>query len=92
MVRSFLYSCEGLKKVFCEVDFVVMFLRIEGFGLIGFEVLLVGLFVFVSWNFGFGEIIKNLLFGFLFVIDFEDFIVWVKVIEDVWNKERRDWF
>lgn len=77
-----------MKWLFCEVDFVLMFFRIEGFGLIGLEVLLVGFFVFVSKNLGFGEVLCKVLFGLVFVIDFEDFLVWVEVIKEVWNKDR----
>lgn len=63
-----------------------MFLRIESFGLIGLKVLLVGFFVIICKNFGFGEVFENVIFGFLFVVDLEDFYVWVVVIKGIWNK------
>ena len=89
-VRSFLQSREGLKKVLCEADLAVMPSRTEGFGLTGLEALSAGLPVLVSRNSGFGEAIKKLPFGSLFVIDSEDPTVWAKTIEDVRNKERQD--
>lgn len=50
-----------------------MLLRIEGFGLVVFEVLFVSLSVFVSGNSGFGEVFKKVLYGFYCVVDFENF-------------------
>lgn len=67
---------------------MLMLFRIEGFGLIGLEALLVGFFVFVSKNLGFGEALRVVLVGLLCVIDFEEFLVWVEVIKKVWKKDR----
>lgn len=54
---------EFWRRLFCEVDFLIKFLRIEGFGISGFRVIFVDLFVFVSGNCGFGMVLKKLFFG-----------------------------
>jgi len=87
-VRSFLPSRESLKKVLCEADLAVMPSRTEGFGLTGLEALSAGLPVLVSRNSGFGEALKKLPFGSLFVVDSEDPTLWAKAIENVRHKER----
>lgn len=63
-------------------------MREEGFGLILFKVLLVGLFIFVSLNLGLGEVLRGILFGFDFVVLLDDFGIWVKVIENICKKDR----
>ena len=54
-MRSYLDSREDLKKLFCEVDLVLMPSRTDGFGLTGLEALSAGLPVIISKNSGFGE-------------------------------------
>ena len=87
-VRSFLQSREDLKRLFCEVDLVLMPSRTEGFGLTGLEALSAGLPVLVSKNSGFGEALRKVPFGSACVIDSEDPLVWTEAIKEVWNKDR----
>ena len=87
-VRSFLQSREDLKRLFCEVDLVLMPSRTEGFGLTGLEALSAGLPVLVSKNSGFGEAVSKVSFGSTCVIDSEDPLVWAEAIKKVWNKDR----
>ena len=88
-VRSFLQSREDLKRLFCEVDLVLMPSRTEGFGLTGLEALSAGLPVLVSKNSGFGEALRKVPFGSARVIDSEDPLVWTEAIKDVWSKDRK---
>ena len=67
-VRGFVQDRESLKRLFQEVDLVVMPSRTEGFGLTGFEAMLAGLPVFVSRNSGFGEALRSAAFGSTFVL------------------------
>ena len=87
-VRGFLQSREELKRLFCEVDLVLMPSRTEGFGLTGLEALSAGLPVLVSKNSGFGEALHKVPFGSSCVIDSEDAKVWVEAIKKIWNKDR----
>ncbi len=87
-VRSFLQSREDLKRLFCEVDLVLMPSRTEGFGLTGLEALSAGLPVLVSKNSGFGEALQKVPFGSSCVIDSEDAKVWAEAIDGIWNKDR----
>ena len=87
-VRSFLQSREDLKRLFCEVDLVLMPSRTEGFGLTGLEALSAGLPVLVSKNSGFGEALHKVPFGSLCVINSEDAKVWAEAINGIWNKDR----
>ncbi|KAL9975268.1 hypothetical protein ACROYT_G012414 [Oculina patagonica] len=87
-VRSFLQSREDLKRLFCEVDLVLMPSRTEGFGLTGLEALSAGLPVLVSKNSGFGEALHTVPFGSSCVIDSEDDKVWAEAINEIWNKDR----
>ena len=87
-VRSFLQSREDLKRLFCEVDLVLMPSRTEGFGLTGLEALSAGLPVLVSKNSGFGEALCKVPFGSACVIDSEDPVVWAEAIKKVWKKDR----
>ena len=89
-VRSFAKSRESLKRLFCEVDLVLMPSRTEGFGLTGLEALSAGLPVLVSKNSGFGEALSKVPFGSAFVIDSEDPRVWATGIKGIWNKDRQD--
>lgn len=64
-----------------------MLFRFEGFGLSGFYVIFVSVFVFVSRNFGFGMVLKMLFFGVNYVVEFDDFEVWVNKIKVVRVKD-----
>ena len=80
---------EALKRLFCEVDLVLMPSRTEGFGLTGLEALSAGLPVIVSRNSGFGEALGRVPFGSSFVIDSEDPSAWTEAIKGMWNKDRQ---
>ena len=88
-VRRYVKTREALKRLFCEVDLVLMPSRTEGFGLTGLEALSAGLPVIVSKNSGFGEALGNVPFGSSFVIDSEDPNAWAAAIKDIWNKKRK---
>ena len=88
-VRSFLQSRECLKRLFCQVDLVLMPSRTEGFGLTGLEALSAGLPVLVTKNSGFGEALIQVPFGSSCVIESEDSKVWAKEIKGIWNKDRQ---
>ena len=87
-VRSYV-GRESLKKLFCEVDVVLMPSRTEGFGLTGLEALSAGLPVLVSKNSGFGEALGSVPCGSLFVIEDEDPSAWTVAIKRIWNKDRK---
>ena len=87
-VRSFLQSREDLKRLFSEVDVVLMPSRTEGFGLTGLEALSAGLPVLVSKSSGFGEALSKVPFGSACVIDSEDPLAWAEAIKEVWKKDR----
>ena len=88
-VRSYLDSREDLKKLFFEVDLVLMPSRTDGFGLTGLEALSAGLPVIVSKNSGFGEALGSVRFGNSFVIDSEDPSAWTEAIKDMWDRGRK---
>ena len=88
-VRGYNIKREALKRLFCEVDLVLMPSRTEGFGLTGLEVLSAGLPVIVSSNSGFGEALNRVSFGSSFVIDSEDPSAWTAAIKVIWNKDRQ---
>ena len=88
-VRGYVDSREYLKKLFCEVDLVLMPSRTEGFGLTGLEALSAGLPVIVSKNSGFGEALGTVQFGSWFVIDSEDHSAWTAAIKGIWNRDRK---
>ena len=56
IVRDFIESREEVKKLFCEVDLLIMPSRTEGFGLTALEALSAGLPILVSKNSGFGKV------------------------------------
>ena len=89
-VRGFLPDRESLKRLFQEVDLVVMPSRTEGFGLTGLEALSAGLPVLVSRNSGFGEALCSVRFGPSSVIDTEDPAAWTSAIKKVWAKDRKN--
>ena len=88
-VRGYVDSREDLKRLFCEVDLVLMPSRTEGFGLTGLEALSAGLPVIVSKNSGFGEALGSVRFGSFFVIDSEDPSAWTAAIKGIWNRDRK---
>lgn len=88
-VRSYDKSRESLKRLFCEVDLVVMPSRTEGFGLTGLEALSAGLPVLITKNSGFGEALSKVPFGSFFVIESEDPERWAAAIKGVWEKDRQ---
>jgi len=87
-VRGFVDSREDLKRLFCEVDLVLMPSRTEGFGLTGLEALSAGLPVIVSQNSGFGEALASVPCGSLFVLGSEDPSSWTAAIKGIWSKDR----
>ena len=88
-VTGYVESREDLKRLFCEVDLVLMPSRTEGFGLMGLEALSAGLPVIVSKNLGFGEALGSVRFGSYFVIDSEDPSAWTAAIKDISNRDRK---
>ena len=88
-VRGFIDDRESLKRLFQEVDLVVMPSRTEGFGLAGLEALSAGLPVLVSHNSGFGEALCSVEFGPSFVVNSEDPTDWTAAITKIWAKDRR---
>ena len=89
MVREYVDSPEYLKRLFWEVDLVLMPSRTEGFGLSGLEALSAGLPVIVNKNSGFGEALGSVRFGSYFVIDSEDPSAWTAAIKDISNRDRK---
>ena len=88
-VKGYVTSREALKRLFYEVDLVLMPSRTEGFGLTGLEALSAGLPVIASKNSGFGEALGSVPFGSFFVIDSEDPRAWTAAIKGIWNKDRK---
>ena len=87
-VREYVQGRESLKRLFQEVDLVVMPSRTEGFGLTGLEAMSAGLPVLVSRNSGFGEALSKAAFGSSFVIDSENPAIWTVAIQNIWSKDR----
>ena len=88
-VRGFVEDRESLKRLFQEVDLVVMPSRTEGFGLTALEALSAGLPVVVSHNSGFGEALCSVPFGSSFVLNSEDPADWTAAIQKLWDKDRK---
>ena len=88
-VRGFIKERESLRRLFQEVDLVVMPSRTEGFGLAGLEALSAGLPVLVSHYSGFGEALCSVPFGSSFVVYSEDPTDWTAAITKVWAKDRK---
>ena len=88
-VRGFVEDRVSLKRLFQEVDLVVMSSRTEGFGLTGLEALSAGLPVVVSHNSGFGEALCSVPFGSSFVVNSEDPADWSAAIQKLWDKDRK---
>ena len=87
-VRGFVQDRESLKRLFQEVDLVVMPSRTEGFGLTGLEALSAGLPVLVSRNSGFGEALRSVPFDSSFVVDSDDPSKWTSAIREILDKGR----
>ena len=83
------HSLEELKRLFHEVDLVLMPSRTEGFGLTGLEALSAGLPVLVSKNSSFGEALLSVPLGSNYVIDSDDPSAWTEAIKSTWNRGRR---
>ncbi|XP_044166247.1 uncharacterized protein LOC114951286 [Acropora millepora] len=88
-VKGYVTSQEDLKRLFYEVDLVLMPSRTEGFGLTGLEALSAGLPILVSKNSGFGGALHSVRFGSVFVIDSEDPGVWTAAIKAIWSKDKK---
>ena len=88
IVRNFIYNPETLKKLFLEVDLLVMPWRCVGFGLPALEALSAELPILVSGYSEFGEALKQLPHGSAFVIDSEDPENWAKGIRQKMAKPR----
>ena len=89
-VRAFQESRESLRKLFREVDVVIMPSRTEGFGLTALEALSAGLPILVGGNSGFGKALAKVTFGSGCVIQkFEDPKVWAEEIKKIWAKDRK---
>ena len=88
-VRSFLKDRQSLKRLFCEVDLVVMPSRTEGFGLTALEALSAGLPILVSRNSGFGEALGEVLFGQYFVVHSDNVQEWVNAIKVLRDSDRK---
>ena len=88
-VRGFVQSREDLKRLFQEMDLVLMPARTEGFGLTGLEALSAGLPVLVTKKSGFGEALSQVQFGSTFVIDSEEPEDWADAIKVVLKKDRQ---
>ena len=88
-VRGFVQDRESLRRLFQEVDLVVMPSRTEGFGLTGLEALSAGLPVLVSHNSGFGKALHSVPFGSTYVVNSEEPADWTSAIKTIWVEDRR---
>ena len=88
-VRGVVQDQESLKRLFQEVDLVLMPSRTEGFGLPGLEAMSAGLPVLVSHNSGFGEALSSVPFGSFFVVNSENPADWTQAIQKIWTKDRK---
>ena len=79
---------ESLRRLFQEVDLVVMPSRAEGFGFAGLEGLSAGLPVLVSDNSGFGKALCRVPFGSTYVVDSDDPAEWTSAIKKIFDKDR----
>ena len=85
IVRDFIESREEVKKLFCEVDLLIMPSRTEGFGLTALEALSAGLPILVSKNSGFGKV----QFKSSCVVCSEDPEKWAEAIRHVRETPRK---
>ena len=88
-VRGFVQDQDSLKRLFQEVDLVLMPSRTEGFGLPGLEAMSAGLPVLVSHNSGFGKALSSVPFGSFFVVNSENPADWTQAIQKIWAKDRK---
>ena len=88
-VKGFIEDRESLRRLFQQVDLVIMPSRTEGFGLAGLEALSAGLPVLVSHNSGFGEALCSVPFGSSFVVNSEYPTDWTAAISKIWAKDRK---
>lgn len=88
IVRNFTHDPEGLKRLFCEVDLLVMPERRVDFVLPALEALSAGLPMLVISYSGFGEALQQVRFGSAFVIHSEDPENWAKGIRQSMAKPR----
>ena len=88
-VRGFVQDQDSLKRLFQEVDLVLMPSRTEGFGLPGLKAMSAGLPVLVSHNSGFGKALSSVPFGSFFVVNSENPADWTQAIQKIWAKERK---
>ena len=88
-VRGLVQDQDSLKRLFQEVDLVLMPSRTEGFGLSGLEAMSAGLPVLVSHNSGFGKALGSVPFGSFFVVNSENPADWTQAIQKIWAKERK---
>ena len=87
-VRGFVRDQESLKRLFQEVDLVVMPSRTEGFGLTGLEAMSAGLPVLVSGYSGFGEALLSVPHGSSFVVTSGDPADWALAIKRSFAKHE----
>ena len=87
-IRGCVQNRGDLKRLFQEVDLLLMPSIVEGFGLTGLEALSAGLPLLVSKKSGLGEALSELPFGSLSVVDSEDPKVWATAIGKKWKKDR----
>ncbi|XP_044179056.1 uncharacterized protein LOC122960680 isoform X1 [Acropora millepora] len=87
-VRRFVDSREGMKKLFCEVDMVIMPSKSEGFGLVALEALSAGLPILVGSDSGFARAIMDIPFGSYSIVDSEVPAKWAEAIQGVRNRHR----
>ena len=88
-VRGFVQDQESLKRLFQEVDLVVMPSRTGGFGLTGLGAISAGLPVLVSDYSGFGEALRRVPFGLSFVVTSDDPADWARAIKQSLAKDKK---
>ena len=88
IVRSY-GKRQQLAAQFYEADLAIMPTRSEGFGLAALEALSAGLPVLVSGNSGFGDALKESLFGSICIVNSEDAREWAKAIRAIHHKKRK---
>ena len=88
-LRGFVPDQESLKRLFQEVDLVVMPSRIEGFGLTGLEAMSAGLPVLVSSHSGFGKALSTVPRSSSFVVTSKDPADWALAIKHSFAKSEK---
>ena len=77
---------EELKKLFMNVDLVLMPSKTDGFGLAGLEALSAGVAILVSGNCGLAEVLEKIPHGSHCIVEPDD--DWVKAIKKVRRKSK----